>query len=175
VETWCFPSFVQFFQAFLVVLQTLCSESKPADSRLAFLTPPFCTLLLQLRANEGLETTFGPSVPCHWLQHHPEAQHVGQRGRGHGVAPPNLPASMPNAHGKQNKKLFWSFHIFAFALFFFVFPPSPSITGSKACRAAAKAHAVGMNCPQLTFWTGGFGCFGHCVLQKSKHSKYTVK
>ena len=105
------------FQAFLVVLQTLCSESKPADSRLSFLTPPFRTLLPQLHAEQGLETTFGPSVPHHKVQHPPEAQHVGKQGEGHGAALPNLPASMPNAHGKQNKKMFWSLRIFAFALF----------------------------------------------------------
>lgn len=108
------------FQAFLVVLQTLCNESKPADSRLAFLPRPLHTLLLQLRADEGLETTFGLGVPHHKLQHHPEAQHVGKQGKGHGAAPPNLSASVPNAHGIQTKTLFWSLHIFAFAL-----PPHP--------------------------------------------------
>lgn len=88
-----------------MVFQTLCSELKPADSRLAFPTPPFHTLFLQLHADEGLETTFGPSVPRHELQHYSEEQHVGKQGKGHGAAPPNLPPSMPNAHGKQNKKI----------------------------------------------------------------------
>lgn len=94
------------FQAFLVVLQTSCIDLKPVESRLAFLTPPFRTLLPQLCADQGLETTFGPSVPCHKMQHHPEAQHMGKQGKGHGAAPPTLPASMPNTHGKLNKNLF---------------------------------------------------------------------
>lgn len=156
------------FQAFLVVLQTSCSDLKPADSRLAFLTPPFRTLLPQLCADQGLETTFGPSVPHHMMQHHPEAQHVGKQGRGHGAAPPTLPASMPNTRGKQNKKLFWTSHIFAFALS----PPRPSlpVIGSKA----AMVHTEGVNCPRLTFWMGGFGCSCWGVHQRSKHSQYAT-
>lgn len=116
-----------------------------------FSPPPFHTLLLQLRADEGLETTFGLNVPHHKLQHHPEAQHVGKQGKGHGAAPPNLSASMPNAHGIQTKTLFRSLHIFAFAL-----PPrpAPSITVSKACRAAAKVHTEGNELPPVHFWDG---------------------
>lgn len=131
------------FQAFLVVLQTLCSESKPADSRLAFLTPSFALFRCSFRQSRGWKPLFGPSVPRHELHRHPEEQHVGKQGKGHGAAPPNLPAFMPNAHGKQNIVLVIPY--FCFCSFFP--PPSPPVTGCNACRAAAKGHGGGMNCP----------------------------
>lgn len=88
-------------QAFVVVLQTLYGDSKPADSSLAFLTPPFHTPLLQLHTDQGLENAFGPSVAHHKLQHRREAQHVGKQSQGHGAAPPNLLPCQTHMENKQ--------------------------------------------------------------------------
>lgn len=93
---------------------------------------------------------------------------MGKQDKGLGAAPPNLPALMPNAHGKQTNKIvlvtLW------FCLRSFFIPQS-----TYSLKAATKVHTRGMNCPQCTFWMGGFGCSCWCVLRTSKHSKYTVK
>lgn len=63
------------FLAFLEVLHPLRGESKPADSRLAFLTPPFHTLFLHSMQTRGWKPLLAPLTSPRAAT---PAQHMGK-------------------------------------------------------------------------------------------------
>lgn len=136
------------FQAFLVVLQTLCSELKPADSRLAFLTPSFtlfCCSCMQTRGWKPLLAPVYPATSSNTIWRH--STWANKEGPwGCSSKPAHFHAKCT---WKTNQKIVLVIPYFCFCSS--PPPPSPSITGSKACRAAAKVHTGGMNCPHSLF------------------------
>lgn len=138
------------FQAFLVVLQTLCSESKPADSGLAFLTPLFMLLCCSCIQTRGWKPLLAPVYPPRAATP-PRDTARGQTKHG----PWGCSTKPARLHAKHTWKTKQKI-VLVIPYFCFCSPPRPSppIFGSKAGRAAAKVHTGGVELPPAHFLDG---------------------
>lgn len=145
------------FLAFLEGLHPLCGESKPADSRLAFLTPHF-TLSSCIPCRPGAGSHFWPHYPHHEPQHHLEAQ--GQARQGPWGCSCNPPCSHAKCTGKTNK-------IIVLVTLWACFCSSFTLQSTYSLKGVCKGDEL---C-QPTLGMGEFGCSCWCGLRSSKHSK----
>lgn len=123
------------------MLQTSCSESKPADSRLAFLTLPFtlsCCHCMQTRAWKPLLVPVYPVARCNPTRRH--STWANKAGAARGCS--SKPACFHAKHARKTNKPKHSSHsaVLAFApfSFFFFFPVLP-LLGTKLAELPQNA------------------------------------